>query len=133
MHTSAYVRGQPDAVFIVDHAPLLALSPIVIGELKSGFALGSKEEENRAQLRRLCDSPRVVVPSLDESVTDAYASLFAQLKREGRPIPTNDLWISAFALRPDAALYSLDNHFRHVRGLCVVRDRPSFERVVEVL
>ena len=95
---SAYLRGLPEAVFIIDHAPLLGLSPVVVGELKAGFALGTQEQRNREQLRQVLDSPRMSVSHLDDSVTDRYAQIVRQLRREGTPIPTNVVssvgWVS---------------------------------------
>ena len=40
-----------------------------------------------------------------------YASIFAQLRRKGTPIPTNDIWIAALALEHNLILYSRDAHF----------------------
>lgn len=40
---SALRRGDADAALILQHAPLLILSSIVLGELLSGFATGKEE------------------------------------------------------------------------------------------
>lgn len=128
---SAYLRGLPDAVFIIDHAPLLGLSPIVIGELKAGFALGSQETRNLEQLRRARESPRLRMIRLDDSVTDRYARIVKQLRREGTPIPTNDLWIAACVPLVNAALFTLDDHFRQVDGLQVVSTRGEMEAALK--
>ena len=48
---------------------------------------------------------------------DSYALVYSSLRRKGRPIPTNDLWIAASALEPGAALLTRDTHFGHVDGL----------------
>ncbi|HYX24501.1 MAG TPA: PIN domain-containing protein [Thermoanaerobaculia bacterium] len=39
------------------------------------------------------------------------------LRRKGRPIPENDLWIAASARRHGLTLASRDSHFEHVEGL----------------
>ncbi len=118
---TAFLRGDRAALRIVERAPGLALSPIVIGELKAGFALGSRPRDNLALLRRLLQSARVSVPPVDERVTDAYARIYAQLRARGSPIPTNDLWIAAAARGDDEALFSYDPHFEAVAGLRLVR------------
>lgn len=127
---SAYMRGLEDAVAIVDRAPSIAISPIVIGELKAGFALGTKEARNRAQLQVVLDSPRVAVGSMDDGVTDAYAAILKRLRRKGSPIPTNDLWIAAAALSEGGALLTFDEHFRLVDGLRVVSTYSEWERTI---
>jgi len=47
----------------------------------------------------------------DEQTTHHYASVFAQLRRQGTPIPTNDIWIAAIVLQHDLALLTSDAHF----------------------
>lgn len=43
-----------------------------------------------------------------------YAKIFAALKRQGTPIPTNDIWIAAETMEIGGHLFSLDEHFSHV-------------------
>jgi tRNA(fMet)-specific endonuclease VapC len=42
---AAFRRGEEDAVEIIRHVPLIGLSIIVLGELLSGFAVGTLEEK----------------------------------------------------------------------------------------
>jgi tRNA(fMet)-specific endonuclease VapC len=42
------------------------------------------------------------------------------LRRQGTPLPTNDLWIAATALETGTRLVSYDIHFQHVPGLIVI-------------
>ncbi len=57
-------------------------------------------------------SPRCRVAPIDDAVTAEYAKVFVHLRRIGRPIPTNDLWIAACALAdPLAELLTADEHF----------------------
>ena len=46
--------------------------------------------------------------------------VYLQLSRKGRPIPTNDLWLAAVALRHGLDLLTRDSHFLDVEGLRVV-------------
>ena len=40
-----------------------------------------------------------------------------RLKTKGRPIPTNNIWIVANAMKHGLALYSFDAHFKEIEGL----------------
>ena len=53
----------------------------------------------------------------DAETTEHYARLFAQLRRQGTAIPTNDLWIAALAVQHGLTLCTGDAHFRHLPQL----------------
>lgn len=63
---SDFLRGDPIRVEIVRQADRLRLPLIVLGELRAGFAVGSREAENLATLRQFLASPRVSVLLPDE-------------------------------------------------------------------
>ena len=63
------------------------------------------------------NSPRVEILLHDLETADFYALVVKTLKSKGRPIPTNDIWIAANAMRHGLALYSSDRHFEEVEGL----------------
>jgi tRNA(fMet)-specific endonuclease VapC len=65
------------------------------------------------------ESPRVMVLAVSEATADFYARVYRALKRKGKPIPVNDLWIAATALQHGFAVYTYDQHFREVEGLIV--------------
>ncbi len=89
----------------------------VIAELFSGFSLGAKEKKNRQELEAFLNSPRVEILSHDLETADYYALIVKRLKAKGRPIPTNDIWIAANAMKHGLALYSFDDHFEEIEGL----------------
>lgn len=118
--TNAYVafkRGQREALEILRRAPVLGVSSVVLGELLSGFALGSRNEANRKELAEFLASARAVVLAVDSGTADAYATIYAGLRRAGTPIPTNDMWIAASALQHRFDLFSYDAHFRLISGI----------------
>jgi tRNA(fMet)-specific endonuclease VapC len=114
---TAFKKGVPEAVEILRHAPLIGLDSIATGELLGGFAHGTREAWNRRQLEEFCASPRVQRFQIDEKTAELYAQIYADLRRQGRPIPTNDMWIAASALRHGLALFTYDSHFEYVAGL----------------
>jgi predicted nucleic acid-binding protein len=60
---------------------------------------GTRTGENEANLVRFLNSRRVDVVFADEDTSHHHARLFHQLRRQGTPIPTNDLWIAALVVK----------------------------------
>ncbi|HXC38263.1 MAG TPA: type II toxin-antitoxin system VapC family toxin [Burkholderiales bacterium] len=114
---SGFMLGQPAAVSALRSTAQVHLPLIVLGELLAGFAAGTREARNRDQLARFMASPRVHVLTPDEKTARAYAELFAELRRRGMPVPTNDLWIGALARQHRLPLLSFDAHFRSMPGV----------------
>jgi tRNA(fMet)-specific endonuclease VapC len=108
---SAAARAEPRATALVQAAQHVYLPFVVLAELRAGFAAGSLGRRNEAVLARFLGSPRVSVVYADEQTTHHYAGVFAQLRRQGTPIPTNDIWIAAIVLQHDLALLTGDAHF----------------------
>lgn len=114
---SDFLRGVPSRVGVIRAAERIHLPLFVLGELRAGFAAGSRESENLATLRQFLSSPRVSVLYPDDGTTEHYARIFIGLRARGMPIPTNDLWIAALAIQHDLDLCSSDVHFQQVNGL----------------
>ena len=95
----------------------IGINVVVFGELLSGFKGGKKEEQNKRELDQFLDTPRVHLIAVDEETAEFYAKIFWDLKKKGNPIPSNDMWVAASALRYGLALFTLDEHFKHIDGL----------------
>ena len=54
---------------------------------------------------------RVRMLFADEQTTFHYARIFRQLREQGSPIPTNDIWIAAMVQQHDLLLFSRAAHF----------------------
>jgi len=103
--------GDARAVEIVEAADAIWLPFVVVGELRAGFAAGSQGPRNEAVLRRFLLKPGVGILYADEQTTYHYASVYRQLRKQGTPIPTNDMWIAALVLQHSLSLYDRDRHF----------------------
>jgi tRNA(fMet)-specific endonuclease VapC len=114
LDTSRYVdlcRGVPHTVNLVETAVAVFLPFVVFAELRAGFALGRKSAENERILRQFLMKPGVGVLFADDDSTEEYARVFRQLRTQGTPIPTHDMWIADLALQHDLALHARDRHF----------------------
>ncbi|HEX7728353.1 MAG TPA: type II toxin-antitoxin system VapC family toxin [Terracidiphilus sp.] len=104
-------RGDEFVVEAVEQAEEVWLPFIVIGELRAGFAAGGQEARNEAILRRFLLKPGVGIQYAGEQTTHHYASVYRQLRKQGTPIPTNDMWIAALVLEHSLVLLARDAHF----------------------
>src|SRR5271166_1531016 len=104
-------RGDGFVVSLVATADEIWLPFVVVGELRAGFAAGSQGPRNEAVLRRFLLKPGVGILYADEQTTYHYASVYRQLRKQGTPIPTNDMWIAALVLQHSLSLYDRDRHF----------------------
>ncbi|MBI4028456.1 MAG: type II toxin-antitoxin system VapC family toxin [Verrucomicrobia bacterium] len=120
LDTNAYVdfcKGEERALRQVRMAERIFLPLVVVGELRAGFLCGSQGEHNERILRRFLNASRVEILCPDDQTTHHYARLFFQLKRQGTPIPTNDLWIAALVSQHNLMLCARDAHFDHLPQL----------------
>ncbi len=114
---AAFMLGAAEVLEVVAHAEKLFFTSVVLGELLGGFAAGTREPKNRAELARFLNSPRVEILPVTARTADSYALVYVGLRRKGQPIPTNDLWIAASALEHGAVLLTRDAHFSLIDGL----------------
>ncbi|HTW94964.1 MAG TPA: type II toxin-antitoxin system VapC family toxin [Tepidisphaeraceae bacterium] len=115
-----FARGEASVVQTIQAASKIFLPFVVLGELRAGFACGTRGRENEAILTRILHRPSVGALYADGETTRHYAAVYAQLRRQGTPIPTNDLWIAALAIQHELVLFSRDAHFEHVAQLARV-------------
>jgi len=113
-------RDIAEVVAIVEHAEAVFLPFAVLGEVRAGFSLGKRGAENERVLRQFLMKPGVTVLFADDQTTHHYAALFRQLRRQGTPIPTNDLWTAALVLQHDLVLCHRDHHFDYLPQITCV-------------
>lgn len=118
---AAFKKNEAAAVTTFKTVEYIGVNIVVLGELLSGFEGGNKVAKNRKELEQFLDSPRVNLIQIDEETAEFYARVYWYLKRKGKPIPTNDLWVAASAMRHGLALFSYDEHFDHIDGLILHR------------
>jgi tRNA(fMet)-specific endonuclease VapC len=108
---SAFMRGHARVVPAVRRAERIVLSPIVIGELKTGFRGGARVERNTAELWQFLASPRVQVVDLTTHTAERYAAIVDYLSRARTRVPTNDAWIAASAMEHGLIVHTTDRHY----------------------
>jgi tRNA(fMet)-specific endonuclease VapC len=117
LDTSAYSRfkaGDPDAIEALKTAQWIGVTSIVLGELRSGFLIGRLAERNERELVQFLADPVVSILDVDDAATRHYAAIILALRKKGKPIPTNDIWIASVAARENATVLTYDGHFSEI-------------------
>lgn len=128
LDTSAYSRfraGDPHVAGLLDRAEWIGVPAVTLGELRTGFLLGSRCERNEEELRDFLSNPVVEEVPVDGEVSRHYAEIVVELRRAGTPIPTNDVWIAATAARVGAPVLTADRHFEAITRVGAVILGPT--------
>ena len=112
---SAAAEREPSALEVVARAERLAIPVIVLGEYRLGIAQSRHRVSYDNWLREWIAA--VSVLDIDDDTTHSYAAIGLELKKKGKPIPANDLWIAALCRQYSLPLLSRDRHFDFVSGL----------------
>ena len=97
-----------------------------MNELLAGFSVGKQEANNLRELQQFLETPRVKLLSSNEMTAKYYAMIYKQLRTQGKPIPTNDMWIAATAIQHHLVLLSYDKHFLNIEGLSYGQQLSDF-------
>lgn len=111
----AYFKGASGLHEKLQAVPVWCLPVTVVGELLFGAYNSTKQEENLIRYHAFVKKSEVL--AIDADTADAYAQIRFQLRKAGRPIPENDIWIAATAKVNEIPLVTLDTHFEVVDGL----------------
>lgn len=114
---SEFKRNNINVIKKLQEVKYIGVSTTVLGEIHAGFKLGNRVQQNILELNMFLDTPRVHFLTLDEYTAEIYATIFQFLKKNGTPIPTNDIWIAASAIQYGLPLFTLDKHFQGIDKL----------------
>ena len=109
-----HIQSLPDEATL--YMPVVAQA-----ELLAGVELAVSEprkQELRTLYIQVITMAADILPITSE-VAEQFAHIFANLRRKGRPIDTNDIWIAALARVHNLVVVTNDEHFQYVEGLQV--------------
>lgn len=118
---AAIARLKGDVAFLtaLDPQATLSIPVIALGELYSGAENSTQIESNIQKIEQLVKGCELLL--CDAQTARQYARISQQLRRKGRPIPQNDVWIAALAMQHGLTLVTRDAHFSHIEGLLLQR------------
>jgi tRNA(fMet)-specific endonuclease VapC len=120
LDTNAYVAFKHNHTEVVERilgAERILFSPIVLGELLFGFRNGKRYKENQQTLQLFLENETIEFLSIEQTTSDRYSRIALQLRQQGTPIPTNDIWIAAQVFEHGAELITSDRHFEKIPSL----------------
>jgi predicted nucleic acid-binding protein len=101
----------------VAHATLY-LPLTELGELYCGVHTCDWPEKELAKIQTILPALILLVPS--ETTAECYGQIYGQLSKAGVLIPSNDIWVAAFALEYQLPLAVRDAHFNRITGIQVL-------------
>ncbi|HET9305932.1 MAG TPA: type II toxin-antitoxin system VapC family toxin [Candidatus Sulfotelmatobacter sp.] len=111
---SAAADNDSAVISVLARAEQMAIPVIVLGEFRYGIAQSRHRASYENWLADLLND--CLVLDVNEPTTHYYAEIILELKRTGKPIPTNDLWIAALCRQHSLPVLSRDRHFDLVAG-----------------
>jgi tRNA(fMet)-specific endonuclease VapC len=111
---SALLKGEASIADEIDKAARVYLSATVIGELFYGAQYSIQVENNIKNITKLIARYEV---SVDAETSAIYGKIKAFLRKNGTPIPENDIWIASTAIQYKLKLSTRDNHFKQIENL----------------
>lgn len=120
LDTNTYTRflvGDKSVLQELSKAYIVWFSVIVLGEVYAGFKGGKKEVENREILEKFLNKTSVELVGVSKETAEIFGELKYQLKKKGKPLPINDIWLAAQAIETGSVLITYDKHFLQIPGL----------------
>ena len=98
----------------MSQAETVLIPAVVLGEVRLGFDGTRRAQAAEAALERLLDRANVEVLPVTEETASFFVTIMRLLKKNGTPIPTDDVWIAASTLESGGVLFTRDRHFDHI-------------------
>jgi predicted nucleic acid-binding protein len=114
---SAFAKKDRRVIELIRNSEEIALPHTTIGELFGGFCYGNQFDKNYSDLKRFLAKPtcRVLMPTIETA--KLYGQLYADLKKRGKMIPTNDIWIAALTIEYEGTLATYDKDFSVIKDI----------------
>lgn len=116
---SKLFKGDKSVDKEITRAKVVHISVITLGELLLGFKRGSKEKENLQHLKDFLKNSKINVANVKSDTAKIYSEISFLIRKQGTPLPVNDVWIASQVLETDSTLITYDSHFLKTKGLKV--------------
>ena len=124
LDTNAYTEFMAGNKTVFDYildGEIIYISTVMLGELFSGFYGGNKLQENKEELTAFLAKDGVRVIDVTMETADIFGEIKADLRKKGKMIPLNDIWLAAHSIETGSKLLTFDGHFKNIPGLRLCR------------
>jgi tRNA(fMet)-specific endonuclease VapC len=115
---SKLIDKDPVALDVASRIERQYTSLIVVGELYYAAANSGNPERNLSVYRHILKTVKII--PMNNDVAHCYAEIKLSLKKKGKIIPSNDLWIAAGAAAFGLSVATFDKHFDDIEQIEVV-------------
>lgn len=113
----AVFSGEESIQRCIEKANEIFIPVIVIGELYFGAYNSMNMERNIEKIDEFVAN--LTILSCDAYTAKIYGKIKGNLKKKGKPIPENDIWIAALADQYGLLLVTKDSHFKNIDDVSV--------------
>ncbi len=114
---SAWLEDEKIIADKIDSAAAIFIPVIVVGEMYYGAQYSTRIQQNINNISKALSHYSLL--TIDEDTCKQYGIIKASLRRKGKPIPENDIWISAIAMQHNLTVVTRDGHYKEVDGLSI--------------
>lgn len=108
-------RGNNEIEAFLKQNNSVSVPVIVVGELLFGVENALNPNKHFKQVKDFLFDFKTV--NVDEETAKIYGEIKAKLKKAGKPIPDNDIWIASLSIQHNSILVTNDTHFKNINLL----------------
>lgn len=112
---SAWLKGEKSIADKINQVSEVYIPIQVLGELYFGAQYSTQIESNLKNIQKLTNSYSIL--NTNQQTAIIYGTIKAKLKKKGKPIPENDIWIATIAQQHQLTLITRDKHFDEIDDL----------------
>lgn len=111
----AWLGGETAIANKIEKAEEVHIPIIVVGELYYGATFSTHVQKNIKEIKKVTSNYNVLL--IDEETAINYGNIKTALRKIGKPIPENDIWIAAIARQYELIVVTRDNHFKKINSI----------------
>jgi len=111
----AWLQGESAIANEIEKAEEVHIPVIVVGELYYGATFSTHVQKNINEIKKVTSNYNVLL--IDEETAINYGNIKTALRKIGKPIPENDIWIAAIAQQYELIVVTRDNHFKIINSI----------------
>ncbi len=111
----ALFDGDAHIIERINQSEEVYIPVFVLGELFYGAYKSTKQVQNLKQIEDFQN--KLDILECDKLTAKFYGEIKNDLRKKGKPIPENDIWISALAVQHHLTIISRDKHFENVKKI----------------